>query len=145
MIEIREANIEDSKDLIILLDSLGYPNSESFIEEKILAHKLNSQDNLIVAQLEEKIVGFISFSFITQFALKGDFCRINYFCVKEEFRGNKIGELLELYVVNKAKKKACDRIEVHCHERRKDAHRFYFRLEYEESPKYLIKSLLDIR
>lgn len=144
MVEIREANVEDATVLTSLLDSLGYPNSETFIEEKILVHKNNSHDNLIVALVNKKVVGFVSFSFITQLALKGDFCRINYFCIQEEFRNNKIGELLELYIVNEAKKKACDRIEVHCHERRKDAHRFYYKLDYEESPKYLIKSLFNI-
>jgi hypothetical protein len=32
-------------------------------------------------------------------------------------------------------------MEVHCHQRRMDAHRFYNRLQYQESPKYLIKML----
>ena len=37
------------------------------------------------------------------------------------------------------RERGCDRIEVHCHERRVDAHRFYYRQGYEESPKYLMK------
>ncbi|HZE85293.1 MAG TPA: hypothetical protein VE035_13355 [Puia sp.] len=40
-----------------------------------------------------------------------------------------------------ARSRKCDRIEVHCHLRRKDAHRFYEQQGYTDSPKYLIKSL----
>jgi GNAT superfamily N-acetyltransferase len=48
---------------------------------------------------------------------------------------------MEEYVVMLAKERGCDRIEVHCHSRRTDAHRFYSRQGYEESPKYLMKRL----
>ena len=40
-----------------------------------------------------------------------------------------------------AVKRGCDRIELHCHARRTNAHGFYARLGYTESPKYFVKSL----
>ncbi|WZB65004.1 GNAT family N-acetyltransferase [Achromobacter xylosoxidans] len=50
------------------------------------------------------------------------------------------GRALEEAAEALARARGCDRIEVHCHERRVDAHRFYHRQGYAESPKYLMKS-----
>ena len=55
-------------------------------------------------------------------------------------RGSGVGRALEEAAAALALGRGCDRIEVHCHERRADAHRFYYRQGYEESPKYLMKS-----
>jgi hypothetical protein len=48
--------------------------------------------------------------------------------------------MLEAEITVQAQRRQCDRIEVHCHSRREDAHRFYYRQGYFESPKYLIKT-----
>ncbi|QKF81735.1 GNAT family N-acetyltransferase [Halarcobacter ebronensis] len=141
MIKIREASIDDAKALIPLLDSLGYENTEKFIKKRISQLLSNSNDALVVACDNEKIVGFISFCFMVQLGLENDFCRITYFCVLEEYRSKKVGAMLESYVEDEAKKRNCNRIEVHCNERRKEAHRFYYRQNYIESPKYLMKML----
>lgn len=61
----------------------------------------------------------------------------------ESDRGVGIGAALEARATELAKARGCDRIEVHCHSRRVDAHRFYFRQGYSESPKYLVKSLIE--
>jgi GNAT superfamily N-acetyltransferase len=96
----------------------------------------------VVAENDEnKIVGFLSIHVVPQIALEGDFARISYFCVDENFRSCKIGKQLEEYCEKIAKENNCDRIEVHCHSRRERAHEFYFRQGYEESPKYLIKKI----
>jgi len=87
------------------------------------------------------VVAFISVNFITQLALEGDIARISYFAVDKSARGEGIGAQMEAYCEQMARSRKCDRIEVHCHLRRKDAHRFYERQGYTDSPKYLIKSL----
>ena len=61
--------------------------------------------------------------------------------VDKTIRGKGIGREIEEYCVDVAKNRRCDRIEVHCHSRRLDAHRFYFRQGYIESPKYLMKKI----
>ena len=141
MIKIREVTIEDAQVISTLLDSLGYKGTEKFIKKRISQIVSNSDDDLVVACDKEIVVGFISFCFFAQLGLENDFCRITYFCVLEEYRSRKVGALLEAYMENEAKKRNCNRIEVHCHERRKDAHRFYYRQNYIESPKYLMKML----
>src|SRR5690606_26899121 len=75
--------------------------------------------------------------------LSGDICRISYLCVSARARSQGVGAQLEERAASLARQRGCDRIELHCHERRTDAHRLYYRQRYVESPKYLYKSLTD--
>lgn len=96
---------------------------------------------LRVAVDGERVVGVILLHFIPQLALPGDFCRISYLCVAEAVRSQGVGARLEAHAVQLARERGCDRIELHCHARRADAHRFYLRQQYRESPRYFLKSL----
>lgn len=91
--------------------------------------------------IPEPVVGVIGLHFISQLADLGDYCRITYFCVSPHCRSQGTGAALEAQAVDLARARGCDRIEVHCHSRRTQAHQFYYRQGYTESPKYLIKSL----
>ena len=134
---IRKAEVDDWQVISGLLGQLGYPGTELFIKDKI-AKLANSPDaELLVYEDEARVVAFISLHFIPQIALEGDFARIGYFAVDKAFRGRGIGGAIEEYCVNIAKQRKCDRIEVHSHSRRLDAHGFYLRQGYMESPKYL--------
>ncbi|MCE0496108.1 GNAT family N-acetyltransferase [Vibrio salinus] len=143
MIEIKSPQITDAPVISDLLASLGYPGTQPFIErriEQLLAHR---DAELLVAVDDGSILGVISLHFIPQIALAGDYCRISALCVSEEARNGGIGALLEEKAVELAKQRGCDRMEVHSHSRRVDAHRFYYRQGYVDSPKYLCKSLTD--
>jgi GNAT superfamily N-acetyltransferase len=96
---------------------------------------------LLVYEEKGEILGFISLHFIPQIALEGDFARISYFAVERRAHGGGIGRQMEEHCTRLAMEKGCQLIEVHCHTRRSQAHSFYFRQGYEESPKYLIKKL----
>ncbi|TKI02993.1 GNAT family N-acetyltransferase [Martelella alba] len=138
---IREARISDASQITLLLDALDYPGTGGFIQDK-LSRLLSHPDEKLLVSVENEVVnGVISLHFIPQLALRGDFCRISYFCVSSAARGKGIGKALEEAAVQIAMGKGCDRIEVHCHSRRTSAHRFYFRQGYEESPKYFYKSI----
>lgn len=141
-LSLRTAHLEDAADIAHLLDQLDYPGANSFIQTRLLQLMRHPEALLIVAvDNSQRLIGFISAHFIPQLALAGDFCRISYFCVEPQSRSLGVGRLLETFVVEEAKKRECDRIEVHCHTRRKRAHRFYFQQGYIESPKYLVKTL----
>jgi GNAT superfamily N-acetyltransferase len=140
-LEIREAAEEDAAALATLLTQLGYPGAEPFIGNRITQQRSHPDALMLVACAGRQPLGFISLHFIPQVALAGDFCRISYFCVEEDARALGLGALLEQRAEEEARKRGCDRIEVHCHERRSQAHRFYHRQGYEESPKYLMKVL----
>jgi len=96
---------------------------------------------LWVAAQQECLCGFISLHFIPQLAMAGDFARISYFCIDEQWRGGGIGARLEQWAEQRARLRGCDRIELHCHSRRLGAHDFYRQQGYQESPKYFYKSL----
>lgn len=151
--QIREAVPEDAAAIARLLTALGYPITAELAKENILrllayvdARILVATDSLSKAkaaedEVEQQVVGFVAIHFIPQLAALGDFCRISYFCVDEQWRNRGVGRALETQVCTLANERHCDRIEVHCHQRRLLAHRFYESQGYTESPKYLLKPL----
>lgn len=140
-VDIRTAQASDADVISNLLTSLGYPGTQPFIHSRITQLLAHPDEKLLVATNDVVVVGVISLHFIPQLALAGDFCRISYFCVDETTRGAGIGTALEAHATELARSRGCDRIEVHCHSRRVNAHRFYSRQGYVESPKYLAKPL----
>lgn len=143
MVDIRTACEADADIICKLLTSLGYPETQAFIRTRIAQLLTHPDEELLVATDGSVVVGVVSLHFIPQLALAGDFCRISYFCVNEQARGTGVGAALESHVTELARARGCDRIEVHCHSRRVDAHRFYYHQGYTESPKYLVKSLTE--
>jgi len=138
---IRKALPTDGADISRLLAQLGYPGTETFLAEKMEVVINNPLEELFVYEEDNKVVAFMVLEFLPQLGLKGDIARIGYFAVDEDCRNNGIGKEMEEHCEKLALQRNCDRIEVHCHERRKDAHRFYYRQGYFDSPKYLMKSL----
>lgn len=137
--QVRSAVQSDSESIAELLVSLGYPGTELFMDEKIRQLLSHPDATLFVAVEGSNVIGFVSLHFIPQIALEEDFCRISYFCVAETARNKGVGTMLEEEITFQAQRRQCDRIEVHCHSRREAAHRFYYRQDYLESPKYLVK------
>lgn len=138
---IREARMADAPSIVSLLDALGYPGTDVFINDRLLQLLSHPDETLLVSVENEIVTGVISLHFIPQIALAGDFCRISYFCISSGARGKGTGKALEERAVEIATQRGCDRMEVHSHSRRTGAHRFYSRQGYAESPKYLYKSL----
>ena len=138
---IRPVQIEDANSISQLMLQLGYPETDAFMARRISELLTDPLAICWVAELAERVVGVLSVNFIPQIALAGDFARLSYFCVDMESRGQSVGQLLLAQAESLARQRGCDRIEVHCHERRIDAHRFYRREGFSESPKYFIKSL----
>lgn len=141
--QIRPARAEDAPALVDLLRQLGYPGAGAFIERRLAELARHPDAMLLVAVGGGIVLGFISLHFIPQLARPGDFCRVSFLCVEERARGLGIGAALEAEALAAARRRGCTRIELHSHERRTGAHRFYARLGYEESPKYLVKELSE--
>lgn len=139
--KIRKAQLSDTAAIQALLSQLDYPDTEPFLSKKMERMLIDPNEVMLVYEQDSKIVAFVSVHFIPQIALQGDFARISYFAVADETRGKGIGAEMEKYITALAKEKNCDRIEVHCHSRRSDAHRFYLRQGFKEAPKYFIKPL----
>ena len=138
---IRKAKVGDWKSMVDLLKQLDYPDTELFLKARIQTLLDDPNEELFVYELENRVVAVMSLHFIPQLALEGDFARISYFAVDGRVRSKGIGREMEEYCIHLARDRKCNRIEVHCHSRRQEAHRFYFRQGFTESPKYLIKML----
>lgn len=138
---VRRAKVEDYKQISLLLTQLDYPDTVPFIKEKIELLLMDPDEELLVFEEDKDIIALISVHFIPQLAVKGDFARISYFAVDKNIRSKGIGRKIEEYCNDLALKRKCDRVEVHCHSRRVDAHRFYIRQGFKESPKYFVKML----
>ncbi|MEK4343480.1 GNAT family N-acetyltransferase [Paenibacillus sp. FSL P4-0184] len=138
---IREAKVEDWKNISELLEQLGYPETEAFMQEKIEKLVLHPDEELLVFEEDHKVVACISMHYIPQLGLTGDTAIISYLVVSNAIRSKGIGRMLEEYCTDLARKRNCDRIQVHCHSRRTDAHRFYARQGFNEAPKYFSKML----
>jgi GNAT superfamily N-acetyltransferase len=137
---IRRAQPADTEAIRALIVQLDYEPPD-VLEEKIRRLSNHPDEVLLVFELDAEVVAFLCLHFIPQIALNGDFARISYFAVKDTARGHGVGQQLEAHIAQLARERNCDRIEVHCHNRRTDAHRFYERQGYEESLKYFIKRL----
>ncbi|MFM7327918.1 MAG: GNAT family N-acetyltransferase [Bacteroidota bacterium] len=124
-----------------MLEQLDYAATADFLPEKIIQLISREDARLLVAEASGRAIGVISIHFIPQLALKGDFARISYFVVEANHRSQGIGSAIEQELERLARERGCDRIEVHCHTRRTDAHRFYLAAGYEESPRYFIRKL----
>jgi len=140
-IEIREGKLADAPALARLLAQLGYPETQPYLERRIVQQLSHPDALLLVAVAAGDVAGFISLHIIPQLALAGDFCRVSYLCVAENMRGHGVGAMLEQCAELQARELGCDRIELHSNAQRLDAHRFYASIGYEDSPKYLIKRL----
>ncbi|WP_406549312.1 GNAT family N-acetyltransferase [Cronobacter malonaticus] len=143
MITTRTATPADAPAISALLTELDYPDTSHFIDQRLAELLAHPDERVLVAEEDGVLLGVLSLHFIPQLALEGDFCHISYFCVSSNARSKGIGRLLESEGETLARTRGCDRIEVHCHSRRSDAHRFYYRQGYTESPKYLCKSLAN--
>jgi len=139
---IRPINEKDAPVIADLLQQMGYEGAADFLPDKIHSSITHPDEYCLVAEeTDGQVIGFISIHIIPQIALKGDFARISYFSVDEHFRSRGVGKLLEEHCERIARERNCDRIELHCHSRRVEAHRFYYRQGYVESPKYFVKKL----
>lgn len=141
--KIRLAKAGDSFALSALLTELGYENTETFIERRLTQLINDRTEQLLVAEYNGIVLGFLSLHFIPQLALAGDFARVSYFCIAEGERSAGMGHQLLQHAEQLAKERGCDRMEVHCHQRRLKANAFYEREGYSESPRYLIKDLSE--
>ncbi len=137
---IRIANVNDAANIKLLLNQLGYPTQPEQLTDKI-SRLINHPDQSLVVYDNGGVKAVMSIHFVPQLALDGDFAIISYLAVDETARSEGIGRQLEEYCVRLAEGRNCDRIQVHCHIRRTEAHRFYERQGYQESRKYFIKSL----
>jgi GNAT superfamily N-acetyltransferase len=140
--KIRNATYHDAPDIKILLEALGYKTTTSILVSQLEAMFGKDDHHVFVYELRKEIIGFVSVHLMTQLAFDGGLVFISYLSVKEELKDQGVATALEQFVVEWAKKRKCDRIQVHCMDWRAPAHQFYNQQGYQEYPKYFSKRLI---
>ena len=139
---VRNATYHDAPDIKMLLEVLGYKTTTSILVSQLEALFGKDDQQVFVYELRKEIIGFVSVHFITQLAFDGGLVFISYLSVKGEVNDQGVATTLEQFVVEWAKKRKCDRIQVHCQEWLAPAHQFYIQRGYQEYPKYFSKRLV---
>jgi ribosomal protein S18 acetylase RimI-like enzyme len=90
---IRKATFKRSAYVIKLTYSIGLSRvPKNFFTGKFRADAEPAQSEVLVYELDGKVLGFIAFDFLTQLVVKGDFARISCFAVDENARGMGVGK-----------------------------------------------------
>lgn len=141
-IHIRIATVDDLPDVVRMLadDFLGgtREKAEETISEKYLRafREIENDPNneLIVAELDEKIVGTFQLTFAPSLSFQGSKrCTVESVRVDSSLRGRGIGREMMLWAIERAKEKSCGSMQLITHSERKNAHRFYERLGFEQT------------
>jgi len=128
---IREIEERDYRDVLEIWNSeIG----SSFTNESFRSHhdKFKGNDNYkaFVAELENKIVGFVYIMQCTPWTVEGDYFWIQGIAVKSDMHGKGIGTKLLEHIENYGKEKGVICITLNTGFKRTDAHAFYERNGY---------------
>lgn len=129
-IYVRDISNGDFDTLTELIKQLGYPSTSSKVSDRL--SKINSSKNYktFVAEVSEKVVGFIGLSKLYAYEYDGDYVRIVALVVNEQYRGKGIGSRL----VESAEKWALEEnaiaVSLNSGINRKEAHAFYESIGY---------------
>jgi len=135
----RHATQNDLESMVFLLsnDSLGKkredrtaPINEAYVRAfEAIEHDPNN--NLIVVQYEQQIVGMLQLTYIPYLTHKGSWrCLIEGVRIHEDSRGKGLGEKMFEHAIDLAKQKGCHIVQLTSDKSRPDAIRFYEKLGF---------------
>ena len=141
---IRTSIHDDISSILNLLYDLDRPRPLDNDEVEIFKNKINdyffdSQKNIIVAQQDKEIVGVASIIYLQRLNRTKTEMYIPELIVTEKLRYLGIGKKLMQYCMELAKKKNCYRIRLESGNSRKESHKFYKSMGFEQSAHFFSK------
>jgi len=133
MLEIRSCCAEDFDDVARLLRQLwpdkptDLPSLRSVFERALVS----DSQRYICAVEDGKLIGFGSLTIKNNLWQEGYICHVDELVVDNTYRHHGIGTRILHHLMIIAKEKGCRRIELDSAFHRKEAHRFYERLGFE--------------
>jgi GNAT superfamily N-acetyltransferase len=142
---IRNATYNDAPSIRQLLSSLSYQATVSKLILMIETTFSEKDHQLLVAASGYDAHGFVALHFVPQLGVDGDLVLVSYFLVEENAHRKGIGKKLEEEIVALAKKRFCNRIDLHCSLHHEAANLFYKDWGYIEYPTYFCKPLIKMK
>jgi len=146
-LSIREATEKDVPSILSLLYELERPQPLDDKEIKIFKKKIHnyfsdSTKNILVAEQDEKIVGVVTIIYLQRLNRAKLEMYIPELVVTEKLRFSGIGTQMMKHCMDVAKKKKCYRIRLESGNQRRDSHKFYKSIGFEQSALTFTKSIL---
>jgi len=146
-LSIREATEKDVPSILSLLYELERPQPLDDKEIKIFKKKIynyfsDSTKNILVAEQDEKIIGVVTIIYLQRLNRAKLEMYIPELVVTEKLRFSGIGTQMMKHCMDVAKKKKCYRIRLESGNQRKDSHKFYKSIGFEQSALTFTKSIL---
>ena len=137
-ISIKKATDKDIPFILELLYELDRPKPINdreikVFENKIMGYFLDLQKTIILAKQDSKIVGLTSIIFLSRLNRTKLEMYIPELIVTTQLRHFGIGKKLTKYCIDLAKKKDCYRIRLESGNQRKESHKFYKSIGFEQS------------
>ena len=129
-IQVRRATLRDAERLAELSSQLGYPSTPEAIKRRLRRISNDAEHFVRVAELESgRVVGWIHAcaSYLIESNPRAE---IGGLVVEETCRGSGVGRLLMQHAEDWAGSKRLEAVYLRSNVIRKDAHRFYERLGY---------------
>jgi RimJ/RimL family protein N-acetyltransferase len=130
--QIRVARMTDAAALAELLTDLGYPHDQDDARARLRLWAGDPQGSLLVAEDEERVVGFVAVHAVPFVERAGHFARVTGLSVRPESQGSGIGRRLLHATEEWATAHGCSAVEITSRRTRTGAHAFYRHLGYED-------------
>jgi GNAT superfamily N-acetyltransferase len=138
---IRRATKTDVEALTALLAQLDYPLDAGEIRPVLAELLADPAHVVLVAEEDGRVVGFVNANFRPQLHHLAPVGTIDELVVDEGRRGHRIGERLVEEVLEEARRRGADVVEVTTHNRRERARAFYRRCGFEATSVKLVHPL----
>ena len=145
-VSIREASNKDTHIVLGLLYELGRPKPQNDSElesfkKLIKKYIVDSDKKILIAEFSDEIIGLVSIVFLSRLNRITLELYIPELIVREKFRSQGIGKKLINSCISIAKEKKCHRIRLESGNQRKESHKFYKKLGFEQSGLSFTKNL----
>ncbi len=131
MLTVQRAGEEDAASIRGLLAELGYPLEPELAAAALHAVLVDPAHVVLLAVDGDRAVGYVNVNFRLQLHHAGEVATIDELIVSAACRGEGVGTRLVEEVVEIARRRGTDVVEVSSNVRRDAAHRFYERLGFE--------------
>jgi GNAT superfamily N-acetyltransferase len=138
---IRPARESDAEAVTALLAQLDYPFEPEAVRPALAEVLADSGHVALVAEEDGRVVGFVNAHFRPQLHHLAPVGTIDELVVERDRRGQRIGERLVDAVLEEARERGADVMEVSTHNRRERARDFYRRCGFEATSVKLVHPL----